>query len=369
VIGGLVLAAAGLVCLAGCGVARADKSIPHTAIVAVAPVDREDLFKELRVQAEFRAFQEVDLHAKVSGYLQRIDVDIGDRVKAGDLIGVLEVPELDDDLARAQAASQRAEANYKEAHLDYTRLVKVNQTRPNLVAQQDIDSAEAKDNAAAADLAAARADVKKFSTLASYTRITAPFDGVITKRYADSGSLIQAGTSSETQTEPLVRLSENSRLRLDFPVSASYAENIVVGDPVEILLDGHARPIAGIISRFSRRIAMETRTMTTEVEVANPSLKLIPGMYATVTVKLQRRSHVLAIPVEAVSGTTHPTVYVVNDRQEIEERPVQLGLETPTKFEVLAGLREGERVMIGNRGQVHIGEKVLASAIGLFASQ
>ena len=269
----------------------------------------------------------------------------------------------------AQAASQRAEANYKEAHLDYTRLVKVNQTRPNLVAQQDIDSAEAKDNAAAADLAAARADVKKFSTLASYTRITAPFDGVITKRYADSGSLIQDRDIVRDPNRASRAALENSRLRLDFPVSASYAENIVVGDPVEILLDGHARPIAGIISRFSRRIAMETRTMTTEVEVANPSLKLIPGMYATVTVKLQRRSHVLAIPVEVVSGTTHPTVYVVNDRRKSRSGRWQLGLETPTKFEVLTGLREGERVMIGNRGQVHIGEKVLASAIGLFASQ
>ena len=353
----------------GCGTARADKTDPAATIVATARVTREDLFKELSIQAEFRAYQEIDLHAKVSGYLEKINVDIGDRVKAGDLIGVLEAPELGDDLARAEAADQRAEACYKEAHLDFTRLVKVNQSRPNLVAQQDIDAAEAKDNAAAADLAAARADAKKFATLASYTRITAPFDGVITKRYADTGSLIQAGTSSDTQTEPLVRLSENSRLRLDFPVSASYAENIAVGDPVEIRLDGHDHPLAGVVARFSDRIALATRTMTTEVEVANPELKLIPGMYATVVLKLQRRSQVLAIPVEAVSGSAHPTVYVVNDRQEVEERPVQLGLETSTRFEVLSGLREGERVMIGNRSQVHVGEKVMASSVGLLAAQ
>jgi RND family efflux transporter MFP subunit len=369
-ISGLFLAAFWLAALEGCGSTRVDKNAQMAAtIVAVAPVDREDLFNELTVEAEFRAFQDVDLHAKVSGYLKRIYVDIGDRVKAGDLIGVLEVPELEDDLARAEAADQRAEANFKESHLDYSRLVKVNQSRPNLVAQQEIDAAEAKDNAAAADLAEARADVKKFGTLASYTRITAPFDGVITKRYADTGSLIQAGTSSDTQTEPLVRLSENNRLRLDFPVSASYAENIAVGDPVAILLDAHARPLTGIVSRFSRRISTATRTMTAEVEVANPDLKLIPGMYATVVLKLQQRSQVLAIPVEAVSGSAHPTVYVVNDRQEVEERPVQLGLETPTRYEVLSGLREGERVMIGNRSQVHAGEKVMATSVGLFAAQ
>jgi len=158
-------------------------------------------------------------------------------------------------------------------------------------------------------------------------------------------------------------------LRLDFPVSAAYADEITEGDSVEIRLDAREQPLTGVIARFSRRIVMETRTMLTEVEVANPDLKLIPGMYATVALKLQRRPHAVAIPVEAVSGSTHPTVYVVNDRQEIEERPVRLGLETPNKFEVLSGLREGEQVMIGNRSQVHVGQKVSPKTVGLLAAQ
>jgi len=282
---------------------------------------------------------------------------------------VLEVPELEDDLARAVATEQRAGSDFKEAHLNYNRLMSVSQSRPNLVAQQDLDAAEARDSAAAAAVAVANADAKKYATLASYTRITAPFSGVITKRYADPGALIQAGTSSDTQTKPLIRLSQNDRLRLDFPVSESFAEAINVGDPVEIHREAHAGPRTGVISRFTRRIAMETRTMQTEVEVPNADLKLIPGMYATVVLKLQRRPQALAIPVEAVSGSEHPTVYVVNDRQEIEERPVQLGLETPAKIEVLSGLRPGERVMIGNRSQVHVGEKVAAQPIGLLSAQ
>ncbi len=341
---------------------RADEPGNAAPVVAVATVTREDLFKELTVQAEFRPYQEVDLHAKVSGYLQKIDVDIGDTVKAGDLIGVLEVPELDDDLARATAAAQRAEADVKEAHVNYARLVSVNQSHPNLVAQQDLDTAEAKDSVAAAALAAAQADAKKYRTLADYTHITAPFSGVITKRYADPGALIQAGTSSDTQTKPLIRLSENDKLRLDFPVSESYAAAVNVGDPVEIRLDSSDQPMTGVISRFSHRIAMETRTMETEVEVPNPGMKLIPGMYATVVLKLQRRPQALAVPVEAVSGTTRRTVFVVNRDQRIEERTVQTGLETPAKFEVLSGLQEGERVMIGNRAQVSLGEKVTAQS-------
>ncbi len=356
---GLVFAVLGLPRSTG-----ADETPPT---VAVATVMREDLFKELTLQAEFRPYQEIDLHAKVSGYLLQIGVDIGDTVKAGDLIGVLEVPELGEDLAHAVAAQQRAEADAREAHLNYQRLLSVSQSRPQLVAQQDLDTAEGKDQAAAASVAAAVAEADKYRTLAGYTRITAPFSGVITKRYADPGALIQAGTSSDTQTKPLIRLSENDRLRLDFPVSESFASAIQVGDPVEIHLDAENQPMAGVISRSSRRIAMETRTMETEVEVPNPGLKLIPGMYATVVLKLQRRPQALTVPVEAVTGGVHPTVFVINASQQIEERPVQLGLETPAKFEVLSGVREGERVMIGNRAQVHVGQKVTAKPIDQLA--
>jgi RND family efflux transporter MFP subunit len=359
-------AALALVLLGPARSAGADEAVPT---VAVASVMREDLFKELTLQAEFRPYQEIDLHAKVSGYLQQIGVDIGDTVKAGDLIGVLEVPELGEDLAHAVAAQQHAEADAKEAHLNYQRLLSVSHSRPQLVAQQDLDTAEGKDQAAAASVAAAVAEADKYRTLAGYTHITAPFSGVITKRYADPGALIQAGTSSDTQTKPLIRLSENDKLRLDFPVSESFASAVQIGDPVEIHLDAEDQPMTGVISRSSRRIAMETRTMETEVEVPNPGLKLIPGMYATVVLKLQRRPQALTVPVEAISGGAHPTVFVINASQQIEERTVQLGLETPAKFEVLSGLREGERVMIGNRSQVHVGQKVMAKPISQLAAQ
>jgi len=361
----LLLSAAGFAPAA----AWADESGGAVPTVAVAVAAREDMFKEISIQAEFRPYQEVDLHAKVSGYLKSIGVDIGDTVKAGDLIGVLEMPELEDDLARALAGEQKAEADYKEAHLTSARMIAVNQSRPNLVAQQDLDAAQAKDSAATAAIAAARADTKKYRTLADYTRITAPFSGVITKRYADPGALIQAGTASDTQAKPLIRLSENSRLRLDFPVSESFASEIKLGDPVSIRLESAGRTMTGIISRFSRRISMETRTMETEVEVPNDDLQLIPGMYATITLKLSPRPHALAIPIEAVAGSERRTVFVINREDQIEERVVQLGLETPTKFEVLSGLQEGDRVMIGNRSLVHVGQKVAARAIGQVAAK
>jgi RND family efflux transporter MFP subunit len=225
----------------------------------------------------------------------------------------------------------------------------VNKQHPNLVAQQELDTADAKDRTTAASIAASKADVAKYNTLEDYTRITAPFDGVITKRYADPGALIQSGTASATQSLPLVRISDNYRLRLDFPVSVTYVKDAHVGDRVEVRVESlGGKSFTGII----------TRTMTTEIEVPNPNLKLVPGMYATVVLKVERRPQALAIPTEAVPAGLKSSVYVVNDQGQIEERPVTLGLETPTSYEVLTGLKEGDLVLIGSRSQVKVGQKV-----------
>lgn len=338
--------------------------------VAVARVDREDLCNEVTMYAEFRPYTQVELHAKVSGYLQEINVDIGDKVKAGQLLARLEVPELKSELDRAIAARKRAEADYKDAHLVYTRLQSVDKANPNLVAQQELDAAEAKDSTAEASRDAAKAEVEKYQTLVGYTKIAAPFDGVVTYRYADPGALIQAGTSSDTQSRPLVRLSDNYHLRLDFPVSVAYVKDVRLGDPVEVRVDSlGGKTLTGTISRYTGKVDEDTRTMLTEIQVPNPELQLIPGMYARLALKVERRPSALALPTEALSTDKKSTVYLVNREQEIEERPVTTGLETPDRYEVLSGLEEGDLVMIGNRSQVKPGQKVEAKLIGPIARQ
>lgn len=334
--------------------------------MGVAKATRETLAREVQVQGEFRPNQEVDLHSKVAGYLKTIKVDIGDQVKAGDLLAVLEVPELQGDLTRAEAATRRAEANFKESHANYTRLQNVSRSQANLVSQQDIDIAEARDAAGAAALAEAKSDVEKYRIIERYTRITAPFDGVVTKRYADEGALIQAGISSSTQAMPLVRLSQNNRLRLVVPVTSNYAAGVTAGDPVEVSF-GATQRLAGTIARVSRRISSDTRTMSAEVDVPNSDLTLIPGMYASVTLRIGRREKALSVPVEAVAGTKNPTVYVIGAGQQIEERRVKLGLETSTRYEILEGLKEGDLVVIGNRTLIRIGQKVDAKILEVAA--
>jgi RND family efflux transporter MFP subunit len=339
--------------------------------VAAAKVLRQDLSKIQVFDAEFRPFEEIDLHAKVTGFVQELEVDVGDRVKAGQAIAVLEIPELTDDLEHARAVEKRsveevrkAEATHEEAHLAYTRLAAVDKARPHLVAQQEIDLAMAKDRSAEAAVEAAkqqvevsRADVKKLRTMLNYSKITAPFDGVVTRRYADPGALVQGNSSSSM---PIIRLSQNEKLRLVFPVSVSYAHLIKAGQPVEIEVRSINKKIRGAISRFTRKIETNTRTMEVEVDVPNPELELVPGMYASAAIDLEHKEKTLVVPVEAVSRQKTTTVYVIKPNQEIEERAISLGLETPAQLEVLTGLQENDLVMVGSRALVKPGQRVLA---------
>lgn len=351
--------------------------------VAVAKVSTEDLARDLVLTAEFKPFQEVDVMSKVAGYVKVINVDAGDRVKQGQALATLEIPEMADDRTRAEAAVERSQAEVARArdelqraqsahqlsHISYARLEGVSKQRPGLIAQQEIDDAQSKDLVSEAQISAARsnltaaeqqvhvnsAELQKVKTLFDYTRVTAPFAGVVTKRYADTGSMIQAGTASNTQAMPLVRLSENSRLRLILPVPESAVPTVHIGQRVDVRVPTMNRSFPGRVARFSGKVAMATRTMDTEVDVPNPGLVLIPGMYAEVNLALDRRKGVLAIPVAAVDSGQ---VMVVTPDNRVEVRKVELGMETAAKVEVRSGLKEGERVVIGSRAGLQAGEEV-----------
>jgi RND family efflux transporter MFP subunit len=369
--------------------------------VAVAKVTAENLTHGLVLTAEFKPFQEVDLMAKVAGYVKEIRVDVGDRVKQGQLLAILEIPEQANDLARANAAVdlagaevarardelKRAESAHEITHLSFTRLSEVAAKRPGLVAQQEIDDAHSKDLVSESQIAAARsslsatqqqvavnqAEMAKVRTLIDYARVTAPFTGVITKRYADTGSMIQAGTASQTQAMPLVRLSQNSLLRLILPVPESAVPGIHIGQQVDVRVRTLDRSFPGRVARFSDKLQLTTRTMDTEVDVPNANLLLIPGMYAEVNLTLDHKRNVLAIPVMAVDidsaanadesqsdskAGKSATVMLITPGNQIEIRKVLIGMETAHRIEIRSGLREGDMVVIGNRGSLQPGERV-----------
>lgn len=306
---------------------------PPAKTVAVARVTREDLARSVNLTAELKPFQDIDMHAKVSGYVKDISVDIGDQVKTGDVIATL-------DIAEQQADLDKAEATYREAKLDYERIQGVIRKRPGLLAQDEVDKAKA-------TYEVAKANREHAQAFTDYSKITAPFDGIVTKRFADKGQLIQAGTSSNTK--PVVHLSDNTRLRLVFPVPESIVPQIKVGLPVEVSVQATNDKVSSKVARVSGMIDNATRTMEVEVDLDNADLHLTPGMYAMVQIDLNKQVGVLAVPVQAVAGKEKPTVWVVNNQHKIEERPVTLGIETPGKVEVTSGVKEGELVIFGNR--------------------
>jgi RND family efflux transporter MFP subunit len=229
------------------------------------------------------------------------------------------------------------------------------------VAEAQVSAAKSNLSAAQQQVDVSGAELQKVKTLADYIRVTAPFDGVITKRYADTGSMIQAGTSSSTQVMPLVRLSQNSLLRLILPVPESAVSTVHVGQQVEVRVPTLNRSFPGRVARYADKLLSGTRTMDTEVDVPNPKLVLIPGMFAEVDLTLSHRHGVLSVPIPAVDLGSDPSsgqVAVVTPENRIEIRKVQLGLQDANSTEIRSGVRVGELVVTSNRSSLQAGQQV-----------
>jgi RND family efflux transporter MFP subunit len=356
-------------------------------VAAVARAERHNVGNTLTIAGEFKPFQDVDVHAKVAGYIKKIYVDVGDHVKVGQTLAILEVPELAAQLAGADAAArrateeigraqgdlERAKSNHSAMHSAYARLSDAAKTRQGLVAQQELDDSQAKDleseaqvssaksalSAARQELEVAQANQKQVSALSDYTRITAPYAGVVTNRYADTGALVAAGTSTSTQAIPVVRIAQVSVLRLVLPIPESVAGQIHLGDPVTARVQALNQDFAGKVSRFADSLDRQTRTMETEIDFDNRDGHLIPGMYAETQLSLREKKDALTVPLESVTRNGEDaTVLAVSPENIIEERHVKLGLEDNARVEVLSGLTDRDRVVIGNRSQFRTGQKI-----------
>jgi RND family efflux transporter MFP subunit len=354
---------------------------------AVVAVTRGSLASSLSVAGQFQPYQQVDLHAKVSGYIRWIKVDIGDRVRQGEVLALLEVPELQDqvegaqaevrhsqsDITRAQSEVVSAESTYSAVHAEYTRLEEASKERPGLIAEQELDDARAKDQQAAAQVGVAKASLNamqeqlgvsrasrsRLETMSRYEQIIAPFTGVVTKRYADTGTLIQAGQDNNTATLPVVQVAESDLLRLRMPVPESDVPYIQVGGDVQVKVNATGHTFTGKIIRFSRALDTNTRTMLTEVDVPNRDLSLNPGMYAETTIQLQQKNDALILPAQAVvQNGDQSYVLVVDATNHVEKRNVTLGIQTSNRVEITSGLQTGDNVIASGQTGYQPGEVV-----------
>jgi RND family efflux transporter MFP subunit len=368
------------------GNVKVEAALEPTA-ARVAVVERGSVTHVLALAGQFQPYQMIDVHPKVSGFIRSIRVDIGDRVRQGQTLAVLEVPELQaqlegtvaqvsrskDEITRAQHEVAAAEARYSSLHADDVRLQQAARTQPGLIAQQELDDAQAKDLSGAAQVDAAkaalsaaqggadvaRADNRRVGAMESYTNVIAPIDGVITWRYADTGALIQSGTDSNNQALPIVKLAQSGLLRLRMPVPENAVRYVKVGDPMTVRVDALDRTFNGKVVRFTRDVNFETRTMETEVDVENKDLSIDPGMYANTQLQLDHADNVLTIPVEAlVLRHNKEFVYVLDSQNKVSVKRVEAGLRGSELAEIKGGLAEGERVIVGGQEKYQEGERV-----------
>jgi RND family efflux transporter MFP subunit len=385
---GLLFAIILAVGVSGCRDAAKNSNQQSAAIAPVAAVERGALGNSVHVAGELLPYQEVELHAKVSGYIREIKVDIGDHVKAGQLLAILDVPELAAQVTGAQAGMDRsqqeiertrsmlarAEADHRALHAAFTRLQQAANTSPGLIAQQELDDARARDSAsgaqvdaAASELAAmqqgfvaARSQRQQSASMAEYARIAAPFAGVITWRFADKGALLQAGTSNASSM-PVVKLAQVDKLRLRLPVQESLAGLVRVGSKAAIHIEAAHQDLEGVVVRTTGELDPTTRTLQVEIEVDNRSAALTPGMYADVMLKLDAVSNTLSVPVTAVERSgAERTVLVVRSDGTVEKRSITTGIETADRMQILSGVAVGEQVITNNLSSYQPGQKVRA---------
>ncbi len=389
---GAALAAGAALCAAG-GIsacrtgANTDARAASAPAARVATAQRGSISHMLTLAGQFQPYQVVDVHPKVSGYMKQINVDIGDIVHEGQTLAVLEVPELKaqlqqtvfavdqskEEITQAQHEIARAVATHAALHEAYERLEEAAKGHPGLIAQQELDDAQAKDlsaesqvDAAKAAMAAAKqhsgaaeADNQRVQALHNYTTVQAPISGVVVWRYADTGALIQGGTNSNSQDLPIVRLSQSSLLRLRVPVPEADIRYVHDGDELTVRVDAVGRSLTGKIVRFTRDVNFETRTMETEVDVQNKDLSISPGMYANTMLRLGHVENAVTIPSEAlVLNGQQRVVYVLGPSNHVHIRPVQVGIEGSKLVEIKSGLNAGDRVIVGGQDKYQEGEEV-----------
>jgi membrane fusion protein (multidrug efflux system) len=339
----LVAAASLLTFLCGCQEPKSDQPNPPPPPVPVqtAQAKHGPITRFVTLPAEIKAYQQATLCAKVAGYLKTIAVDKGDHVKEGDVIADIEVPELLTDI-------QRDKAEVDVAELDFKRLSESQKKLPDLVVPQTVDNAKGK-------LDVAKASLDRAQTLLNYARITAPFAGIITKRFVDPGAFIPAATSgSAAQNAAIVTLTDLNRVRVQVAVPEVETSLLTTNQPVIVGVEGlPGRTFNGTVTRFSYSLDETSKTMLAEIELPNPKLELRPGMYAMVKIGIERKEDALLVPVGALlAEKAGASVFIVADNQA-KKTPVKTGFNDGTNAEILSGIKPDQPIIL-------IGKKPMA---------
>jgi RND family efflux transporter MFP subunit len=366
------------------------------------------MVRELRLPATLAADEQVDLLAKTSGYVATIDVDIGSRVQAGQVLVKLSVPEMADELHQAEAVLRARQAKVRALQAQAVRAQRMVETAQaqvrqydarheldqlnldrkqelhegNAIPQQELDEAlgahaiaeaqlqiaqaqvagaqaekaavDADIEVAQSDVMVARADLARLQTLMDYALVRAPFDGVITVRKVDHGTFVRS--AAEGSTTPLLRVAKTDRIRIVLEIPETDARYVRVGTVVNINVKALGmEPFPGAVSRTAGALKPDTRTMRAEVDLDNGDHRLAPGMYAQVVVELESKARAMLIPSKAIRMRGKDTIVLVTANGVAADRLVEIGYDDGIWAEVLSGLDGTELVITSTSGAVGAG--------------
>jgi RND family efflux transporter MFP subunit len=298
---------------------------------------------DISLPSTLQAFSDSPIYARTSGYIAHWYADIGTHVHQGQLLAVIESPEVDQELNQARATLNQTQANLTLADITAKRYQDLIDT--NAVAQQQVDQNNQNLDALKAGLQASIANVKRLEELQGFEKVTAPFDGVITQRLTDIGNLINAGNGGADAQ--LFHISKIDVVRVFVPVPEVYSDQITDGLKASLeLIQLPNRQFTGTVTRSSHSIDMSSHTLLTEIDVPNPSGELMPGAYANVHLHLAAQVQHLVIPTGAVLfQTAGPQVAVVNQHNQVEIRKVFIGRDFGNTIEIIGGLSPSDQVI------------------------
>jgi RND family efflux transporter MFP subunit len=308
---------------------------------------------ELVLPANVQAYVETPIYARTDGYLKRWLVDIGSKVRKGELLAEIETPEVDQELKQMEAALAQARANLDLARITAERWQ--NLLRFDGVSRQEVDQNVGAYKARQADLNAAMANLEKLKDLQSFQRVAAPFDGIITARNVDVGALISAGTTRE-----LFRLAQTDKLRVYVNVPEIYSRSMVPGLPVALRVAEYPdRSFSGKVVRSAGAILPTSRTLLTEVRVPNPKGELLPGAFGEVTFKMALPREPLIIPTNTLLFRAKGTQVALAQNNQVHLQSVVLGRDFGSSAEVLSGLTEADSIIVNPSDSIAEGSSVI----------
>lgn len=401
-----------LVLLAGCSAPQSDQRQSSETVkkpvevMAVHP-EQKTIYRRIEIPATIDALWKTKIFAKVSGYLQDIAVDHGDKVRKGQLIATLSSPEMESELAAAQDDYKRAKAEVQRyyaqlstaereadafkaenelAHVTLNRWKQLDQKLPGIIAQQQIDTIgteqkakQARTKAALSTVEGARAElvaaqrradsllqnVKRLEKLSNYLELKAPFNGIVTERFVDPGALIQTAANTATQATPLVEIQDPTVLRIYLRVPEPDVPHVVQGREATVKVDAFpGREFIGKVARYSFAEDPETRTMLVEIRLDNKSGELRPGMFAHVVLQLERHDNALTVPSQSlVPDKKGAFLFVVSENKAKKIRP-EVGADDGINTEIRSGLSPKDLVLMPGQNPFSDGDPVKVAVTG-----